>query len=867
MESRFGPSDVYYCDLGISGCARFGFDEFGSAMEKHGIRLHRVNHWTQVENSAPLLAVGTTQNRRIQMMLENAGVDHRLKPESLFMKWCEVPGSRALVVAGTDDAGLMYNLLELARRADLNGAEALDGAADLTESPYNKVRCVDRYLLGHLDDVWFKSEDFMQYLLKRMARARFNRFCLILGFDTAYMSPPYPFFVGSSRFPDVAVRNLSEAARAENLSALRRIGALCHQYGMKFVFATWQQRPWTTAQDQLVSGLPDDVSGLSDYCYDGLKTLIAAVPEIDVVQFRVNHESGVGTQVSAEQFWMRCTDAVADVAAETGRPLILDLRAKGLTDSMIDHAFSRGLAVEVPTKYWCEHAALPYHITVMRSEELAQLDNFNHSRRYSYADMLRKPRYYDMIFRLWNYGSTNLFLWGDPDYARRFSLSCALSGSAGFQINTPLSLKYGHELSHKAAWDTFAKKELRCGTWEDERFWLWYIAYGRMGYNPDTEPGVWRDEFAARFGRAGEVLEKALAAASKIVPMITTAHMPVHPSLRYWTELNTGWALFPENNLDKPAHYDFVTGITYGSTEPSDHGLFYGIDEYAGDLVSGKLAGKYSPLQAADWLDAMAGETADALAAAEKLVKEKKSAEYAAMRVDLLMLCDLARYHAEKMRAATALALWRTSSDAARLSDSAALLDSAIGYWNSLAERGRENYHHDLDFSSAGSKTRRGTWGDLTCELEADRKTLSELLKRNGTAAAARAGADYHAAELPVERRQKTARFPETARPGEALKIEVAVAAFGEPEAAPVLHYRHTDQTEGLFKTLHMERTPRGYAAVIPADYVTAEWDLQVYVTIQGPSGSCAMLPGVYHPTYPYPYHVITTKQYEEKQR
>ena len=158
----------------------------------------------------------------------------------------------------------------------------------------------------------------------------------------------------------------------------------------------------------------------------------------------------------------------------------------------------------------------------MRSEELAQLDNFNHSRRYSYADMLRKPRFYDVIFRLWNYGSTNLFLWGDADYARRFSLSCGLSGSAGFQINTPLSLKYGHELSQKVAWDTFAKKELRYGKWEDERFWMWYIVYGRLGYNPDTDPAVWQDEFSSHFGRAGKALEKALAVASKIVPMVTT---------------------------------------------------------------------------------------------------------------------------------------------------------------------------------------------------------------------------------------------------------------------------------------------------------------------------------------------------------
>jgi hypothetical protein len=59
----------------------------------------------------------------------------------------------------------------------------------------------------------------------------------------------------------------------------------------------------------------------------------------------------------------------------------------------------------------------------------------------------------------------------------------------------------------------------------------------------------------------------------------------------------------------------------------------------------------------------------------------------------------------------------------------------------------------------------------------------------------------------------------------------------------------------------------RGFFAVIPADYVTAEWDLQIYVTIQGPSGSCVMIPGVYHPTYPYPYHVISVAQHQEERK
>jgi hypothetical protein len=473
--------------------------------------------------------------------------------------------------------------------------------------------------------------------------------------------------------------------------------------------------------------------------------------------------------------------------------------------------------------------------------------------------MLRKPRFYDVIDRLWNYGSTNLFLWGDADYARRFSLSCGLSGSAGFQINTPLSLKYGHELSHKEAWDTFAKPELRYGRWEDERFWMWYTVFGRLGYNPDTDPSVWQDEFAARFGAAGPALEKALAASSKIVPLVTTAHMPVHPSLRYWTEMNTGWALFAENNINQPKNYDPDIKISYGSTEPSDHGLFYGIDEYAKDLSEGKgFSGKYSPPQTADWLDAMAGEAEAALADGKKL--GARGAEFLALQSDLLMLIDFARYHAEKIRAALALALWRLTKNKENLSGAAVLLESAIGRWESLAKRGRENYYHDLDFSSAGSTTRRGTWGDLTRELEADRKTLAEMLKAEGLEAGKPGKGACRAACLPVESSLLSASFPETAQAGRALAVEVQAASFGAPGADLVLHYRHTDQTEGLFHTLKMENRGNVYSAIIPAEYLSPEWDLQIYVTVQGPSGSCVMLPGVYHPVYPYPYHVITIK-------
>ncbi len=841
----------------VKNSALYGKKELEKAVNACGGKFCETPHWAALENMDPFaVAVGTSGDRRIQVLLEDNDVDYHTGPESIFCQWCETQKGKVLVLAGSDDTGLMYLLLDVARKVRRDGLSALQNLESYTEKPDNRVRCMDRYLLGHLDNEWFLSEEFWEYYLERLAYNRFNRFCLIVGFDTAYMAPPYPFFLTVEGYEQVKSSKLTPQQCAENLAALRHIGQMCHDRGILFTFATWQQRPWTTAQDRLVEGLPDGEKELSDYCHAGLKALVKAVPEIDIVQFRVNHESGVGTQVSAEDFWNSCTDAVAEVAQETGRPLILDLRAKGLTDSMIVHAFSKGLQVEVPTKYWCEHAALPYHLSVMRSEEIAQLDNFNHSRRYSYADMLRKPKYFDVFYRLWNYGSTNLFLWGDADYARRFGESCGLSDSTGYEVNAPLSLKYGHELSHKEHWDTFADPALRSGKWEDERFWMWYIVFGRLGYNRKADPEIWQSEFAARFGKAGPALEKTLSVASRIIPLITTIHMPVHPSLRYWTELSTGWALFFENNLDKPQDYDLFKRVTYGSTEPSDQGLFYGIDEYAKDGAKQEFAGKYSPLQTSRWLLDLADETENGLKNSAADVSDPKSPEYLAMCTDLTMLVYMARYHAYKMRAALALAKWDLTKDGKWLSDCALLLDEAVGQWNALSSLGLEKYYKDLDFSSAGSKTRRGTWADRTCELEADEKTLSALLSENGVTRAEKLYAEYEPEEASVV----TADLPDCVQAGKELVVTAYLQGIQESETVPVLHYRHVNQTEGLFHTIPMQWNGTAYCASVPAEYITSDWDLMVYVTVQDKSGTCGMFPGVYHSVYPYPYHVITVK-------
>ena len=99
--------------------------------------------------------------------------------------------------------------------------------------------------------------------------------------------------------------------------------------------------------------------------------------------------------------------------------------------------------------------------------------------------------------------------------------------------------------------------------------------------------------------------------------------------------------------------------------------------------------------------------------------------------------------------------------------------------------------------------------------------------------------------------------WPEAVKAGEAVTIRVEAEVAASLSEAPVLHYRHVDQTEGLFHELPMVYTAGGFEAEIPASYVTDNWDLMVYVTARTDESSCRVYPGIYHPEYPYPYHVI----------
>src|SRR5262249_14856613 len=154
--------------------------------------------------------------------------------------------------------------------------------------------------------------------------------------------------------------------------------------------------------------------------------------------------------------------------------------------------------------------------------------------RYGYADLLTEDRRYGILFRVWP-GTHRLLLWGDPVTGRAYGRAFQFCGAGGGGWFEPLSFSSRRRSGPPGRPDPYAEPRLRPegphSEWQKYRYT--YRLWGRLLYNPDAAPDTWerylRDEFAEGAGDA----EQALSHASRILPLVTTAHHPSAANNRY----------------------------------------------------------------------------------------------------------------------------------------------------------------------------------------------------------------------------------------------------------------------------------------------------------------------------------------------
>ena len=699
----------------------------------------------------------------------------------------------------------------------------------------NQVRGVQRLFASDVEDKpWFYDREMWPQYFAMLAENRLNRFNLSLGLGydflrqvtDAYFLFAYPFFLTVPGYKARAV-NLPDAERDRNLETLRYIGEQAAAHGLEFQLGLWMHGyQWEDSPhaNYTIEGLDKESHG--PYCRDALSALLRACPSITGVTLRIHGESGVAE--GSYEFW----GTVFDGVKRCGRKVGIDLHAKGIDQHMIDLALATGMPVNVSLKFWAEHMGMPYHQADIRDPEIPKAGHRDSGlmamsagsrsfTRYGYADLLRDDRRFEILWRVWP-GTQRLLLWADPVFAAACSRAFQFGGGIGAEIMEPLSFKgrrgSGTPPNGPASRCAYAMESLR-PRHDWEKYLDTYRVWGAKLYNPDAKVEI----------------EPSLAAASRILPIITMAHMPSAANNNYWPELYTNQSMIEPARAE---YSDTPSPKTFGNVSGLDPQLFSRINDFAGELLAGERDGKYSPVEVAQWLEDLAGEAQPVLMRREGY--------------DMAIMAGLGKFFAAKFRAGVLYSIHERTGDRRALEEAIRLYRAARAAWAAAAERARGIYVADITVGEL--PWLHGHWVDRLPAIDADIALIEKRLPASTVSTDPKVKSAIVVATSKPDRPSVAIRHsaPERFQRKQALALELA----GPPVASARLYYRHVNQAERWLSAA-MERKGSAYVGAIPAEYTDSPYGLQYYFELKSAPDRAWLYPGFPADLAGCPYFVV----------
>jgi hypothetical protein len=724
------------------------------------------------------------------------------------------------------------------------------------------------------DKAWFQNRDFWSHYLTLLAAQRFNRFHLMLGigydFTTnitdCYFYFAYPFLLSLPGY-DVRAVSLPDSERDLNLDLLRFISDQAARRGLHFQLGIWTHAcQWTNSPkaNYVIEGLTPETH--APYCRDALRALLTACPNIHGVTFRIHGESGVPE--GSYDFWKTVFDGVT----RCGRPVEIDMHAKGMDQEMIEVALATGLPVNISPKFWAEHMGLPYNQGAIRPQEMPShnirntgfFSRSSGSRsflRYGYGDLLAEDRRYGVLHRMWP-GTQRLLLWGDPEMAAAYGRVASFCGSSGLELMEPLSFKGRKGSGLPGGRNAYAEDSLRIEGGDYEKYLYYYRVWGRSLYNPDGDQDGKRRLLQHEFGWGAEAVEGALAAAGSILPLVTTAHCPSAANNNYWPEMYFNMPIVDATR--RHPYSDTPAPKRLGTVSPLDPEFFLGIDEFADELLGDTRTGKYSPAWVAAQLDDAAERSTTFLRKAKARSRDARSADFRRMEIDAAIQAGLGEFFAAKFRAGVLFAICSRTGSREALEKAIATNRAARGAWAKLADTARGVYRDDVTFGP--EYFQRGHWLDRLPAMDADAVDMEKLLTQTSADISGEMKVEPKMLEQAI-RAVFAKRFSEEHPSLAGLHVPPASFRRGEPltivATAPrfevfaiQLRYRHVNQAE-TWETVEMKNTDRNYQAIIPAEYTDSRFPLQYYFQVRPGKNRAWLHPGLHPGWNGQPYFVL----------
>lgn len=842
---------------------RWALKEISQALGRHAIKAGQFASLEQAPPNSFCIIASSRDREPAPTLLKASGLSLSKEPESLALMPFAREGRRGILLCG-DVRGLMYALLELADRVEHSEhpLAALEQQETIAERPSNSLRGIGRIFCSDIQDKpWFYDRDMWPAYFSMLATQRFNRFSLNLGIGydfldnvrDVYFLFVYPFLLSVPGYSVRAV-NLPDKERDLNLEMLRFISSQAVAHGIDFQLGIWTHGyRWgpTSQPNYTIEGLTPD--NHAAYSRDALVALLKACPDISGVTLRTHGESGV--REGSYAFW----STVFSALPACGRKVNLDLHTKGLDLKLVDAALQTGMEVTLSPKYWAEHMGLPYQQAAIRDLEMPRKDKqtegfFSLSSgsrsftRYGYADFLTENRAYRVMFRIWP-GTHRLLVWGAPHSSAAYARAFGFCGCDGVELFEPLSFKGRRGSGIAGGRCAYADASLE-PHWDWQKYLYTYRVWGRLIYNPAAKADTWQRYLQKQFGGAAGALESALAAASAITPIVTTAHLPSAANEGFNPEYYTNQSIV--DGAKPTPYFDTPAPKVFGNVSPLDPQLFSTINEFVAGLLKKDYSAKYSPLEVAQWLDA-AAEAADThLSEAEAHIRDKNSPEFRRAAMDIRISIGIGRFFAVKLRSGVLYAAYEQAGDRNALEEALGQYRRARDIWQSFAEGARGAYVSDITFGT--DPHQRGSWLDRLPAIDED---ITEMQKRIDSGGTAKSPNSLRELTVPAKRESINVRHSAASSfvPARPLEIAVTVPQSTPQSLAMRVHYRHVNQAE-RYLSAEMRREGAGFSATIPGNYTNTKYALQYYFELRR-GNSAWLFPGLGSELQTQPYFVV----------
>ncbi len=818
--------------------------ELNAAISRSGTSVRQYSSLVQAAKSDRIIVIAGAQSAIALAALKNRGIAPPNTPESLVIVPATHEGRPILLVCGSDARGLMYALLELADRIR-HGENPVDVVTDqrtVLERPFNQVRSIGRLFASDVEDKpWFNDREFWPAYFSMLATQRINRFSLNfgIGFDflqhvtDSYFLFAYPFLLQVPGY-DVRAVNLPDAERDHNLEILQFISREAVARGIDFQLGIWTHGyQWTDTpqSNYTISGLTPEIHAA--YSRDALAALLKACPDISGVTMRTHGESGV--REGSYDFWR----TVFEGFPKSGRRVEIDLHPKGLDQKLIDAALATGMPVKLSPKYWAEHMGLPYQQTAIRELEMPRETPQNGEffalstgsrifTRYGYADFLREERPYSLIYRVWP-GTHRFLLWGDPISTAAHARAFQFCGSNGVELYEPLSFKGRRGSGLPGSRCAYADESLNpARDWE--KYLYTYRVWGQLLYNPNADPDTWQRQLRKHFSNGATAVEAALAASTRIVPLITTAHLPSAANDTFGPEFYTNQSIVDAKKYSP--YGDTPAPKVFGNVSPLDPQLFARINDFAAELLKGEHGARYSPIEVAQWLENLAQVANAQLTEAEKGTKQS-TPEFRRLAADVKIQSGIGRFFALKLRTAVLYAIHEQTGDRNALEQAVKTYRNARDTWTDIAINSGEVYVKDITYGPRPYQ--RGHWSDRLAAIDED---VAEMAKRlEGVSASPAPTANVRSAvDAALGHPQREFLVCQHTPPAEFIPKHALDVKLTMPEAqtssSVLLLYRHVNQAE-RYQEMAMKVDGVQARATIPASYTDSVFPIQYYFEVR----------------------------------